>query len=44
MLKARRIRRRRGIIIIIIITRFEKPPKGFPQNLAYILRRVGRIF
>jgi hypothetical protein len=23
---------------------YRKPPKGFPQNLAYILRRVGRIF
>jgi hypothetical protein len=23
---------------------YRKSPKGFPQNLAYILRRVGRIF
>ena len=23
---------------------YRKPPKGFPQNLAYVLRRVGRIF
>jgi hypothetical protein len=23
---------------------YRKPTKGFPQNLAYILRRVGRIF
>jgi hypothetical protein len=23
---------------------YRKPPNGFPQNLAYILRRVGRIF
>jgi hypothetical protein len=23
---------------------YRKPPKGFPQDLAYILSRVGRIF
>jgi hypothetical protein len=29
---------------IFDLTLYRKPPKGFPQDMAYILSRVGRIF